>query len=102
MTAKTEIALETVNGWAVLPSSLKRADKTPRFKLNFPAYFGTHVGARNLTINESDAGYELPTRNLIERLLRRGDLFIDVGAHWGLGATRHVRQTSHVNLKFAA
>ena len=23
------------------------------------------------------------TRDLIERVLRRGDLFVDVGAHWG-------------------
>jgi FkbM family methyltransferase len=28
-------------------------------------------------------GYEPPTRDLLERVLRAGDLFVDVGAHWG-------------------
>lgn len=36
-----------------------------------------------MIINEANAGYEPPTRDLLERVLRPGDLFVDVGAHWG-------------------
>lgn len=32
------------------------------------------------------AGYEAPTRMFLRDLLRDGDLFLDVGAHWGLYA----------------
>jgi hypothetical protein len=78
-----DINLKTENGWAILPSSLKQGDETPRFNLTFPMHYATDVGALHLIVNESHAGYEVPTRNLIERELRRGDLFIDVGAHWG-------------------
>jgi FkbM family methyltransferase len=52
--------------------------------LAFPREFGdTDQGAKYLVVSEARAGYELPTRNLLERILRPGDLFIDVGAHWG-------------------
>jgi FkbM family methyltransferase len=77
------ISLQTVNGWAMLPSSLKRADQSPRFQLHFLAGLAGDVGAQHLIINEANAGYEPPTRDLLERVLRAGDLFVDVGAHWG-------------------
>jgi FkbM family methyltransferase len=78
------IHLETADGWAILPSSLKRPDRSPRFRLHFAANFAADVGAQHLIVNEAGAGYEPPTRDLIERVLRRGDLFVDVGAHWGV------------------
>jgi FkbM family methyltransferase len=78
-----DINLKTINGWAILPSSLKQGDESPRFNLTFPMHYASDVGALHLIVNESNAGYEVPTRNLIERALRRGDLFVDVGAHWG-------------------
>jgi FkbM family methyltransferase len=77
------ISLKTVNGWAILPSSLKHPDRSPRFHLHFLANLMSDVGAQHLVVNEVNAGYEPPTRDLIERLLRRGDLFVDVGAHFG-------------------
>jgi FkbM family methyltransferase len=77
------ISLKTVDGWAILPSSLKRPDRSPRFDLHFLASLASDVGAQHLIVNEANAGYEPPTRDLIERLLRRGDLFVDVGAHFG-------------------
>jgi FkbM family methyltransferase len=83
MNSDIKIDLETANGWAVLPSSLKRPDGTPRFNLSFPTYYFTDQGAVHLMANEAGNGYEPPTRNLLERTLRRGDLFLDVGAHWG-------------------
>jgi FkbM family methyltransferase len=75
--------LQTANGWVTLPSSLKRPGGAPRFNLHFPLYFVSDAGAAHLIAHETNAGYEPPTRNLIERTLRRGDLFVDVGAHWG-------------------
>lgn len=83
MNPDRNINLKTADGWAILPSSLKRPDGTPRFNLNFPSKFAADAGAQYLVINESGNGYEPPTRNLIEHILRRGDLFVDVGAHWG-------------------
>jgi FkbM family methyltransferase len=77
------ISLQTVNGWAILPSSLKHSDQSPRFHLHFLADLAGDVGAQHLIINEANAGYEPPTRDLLERVLRPGDLFVDVGAHWG-------------------
>jgi FkbM family methyltransferase len=75
-------ALQTENGWVVLPSSVKHLDAS-RFKLNFPLFYVTDLGAGHLIANEVGAGYEPPTRDLVERVLRPGDLFVDVGAHWG-------------------
>jgi FkbM family methyltransferase len=59
-------------------------DASPRFNLTFPAYFGSDAGAQHLALTETGPGYERATRNLLERFLQRGDLFVDVGAHWGL------------------
>ncbi len=83
MSPPVQIRLETANGWAVLPSSLKRADGTPRFNLNFPIPLITDQGAVHLVAHETSTGYEPSTRDLIERTLRPGDMFVDVGAHWG-------------------
>jgi FkbM family methyltransferase len=51
--------------------------------LTFPHEFSSDAGANYLVSNEVKHGYELPTRNFLEKLFRPGDLFIDVGAHWG-------------------
>ena len=84
MASDSHLSLQTQNGWAILPSSLKKPDQSPRFNLTFPAYFSSDAGARYLAASELGNGYEQPTRNLIERILRPGDLFLDVGAHWGV------------------
>lgn len=76
-------SLKSVNGWAILPSSLKHPDGRPRFAISFPGFFANDAGAEYLVASELARGYEPSTRNLIERTLRRGDLFVDVGAHWG-------------------
>jgi FkbM family methyltransferase len=75
--------LQTENGWLVLPSSLKHADDTARFRLNFPLFYLSDAGAADLIAQETNGGYDPPSRNLFERVLRRGDVFVDVGAHWG-------------------
>jgi FkbM family methyltransferase len=78
-----DVVLRLDNGWAVMPASLRSANGTPRFLLQFPANLVNDQGARHLVLSDANTGYELATRNLIERTLRTGDLFIDVGAHWG-------------------
>jgi FkbM family methyltransferase len=77
-------ALVVREGWAALPSSLRAADGSARFTLEFPQELLEDVGVKQLIEGElSGTGYEPPTRNLLEKTLRAGDLFIDVGAHFG-------------------
>jgi FkbM family methyltransferase len=69
--------------WVLLAASLTLPSGDPRFHLGFPAEFSADPGANCLVAHELRGGYELPTRNVLERAIRRGDLFVDVGAHWG-------------------
>jgi hypothetical protein len=78
-----EIKLPVRNGWVMLPASLKSPEGRPRFHLTFPYEFASDARANYLVSSEVKGGYELPTRNFLERLFQPGDLFIDVGAHWG-------------------
>jgi FkbM family methyltransferase len=71
------------NDWLLLAASLTLPNGAPRFHLGFPKEFAADPGANCLVTSELKNGYELPTRNLLERAIRPGDLFVDVGAHWG-------------------
>ena len=67
-----------------MSSSLRRPDGGPRFTIAFPTEFSEDAGARHLVRYDAlPGGYEPPTQSLIEKTLRAGDLFIDIGAHWG-------------------
>jgi len=79
-----DIVLTVKDDWTFVPASLKLPNGEPRFHLSFPREFGnTDLGAKYLVFHEAKEGYEPLTRNLLEGMLRPGDLFIDVGAHWG-------------------
>jgi FkbM family methyltransferase len=78
-----DLVLKTVNGWAIHAASLKSSTGAARFNIEFPVHLVDDQGARHLILNDAQSGYELPTRNFLEKALRPGDLFIDVGAHWG-------------------
>lgn len=81
--SRVNLSLDTA-GWITLPSSLKREDGAPRFRIAFPRRFATDPGTRHLVVSEvGRGGYEQPTRDLLERTFKAGDVFIDVGAHWG-------------------
>lgn len=68
-----------------MASSLGSEHGTPRFHIAFPRRFAGDAGARHLAVSElARGGYERPTRDLFERTFRPGDVFVDVGAHWGL------------------
>jgi FkbM family methyltransferase len=71
------------DNWVSLAASLTLPNGDPRFHLSFPKEYVADPGANCLMANELRNGYELPTRNLLERAIRPGDLFVDVGAHWG-------------------
>jgi FkbM family methyltransferase len=71
------------NNWVSLAASLTLANGEARFHLGFPKELAADAGANCLVTHELRNGYELPTRNLLERAIRPGDLFVDVGAHWG-------------------
>ena len=79
---QTELKMES-DDWVLLPASLKHANGQPRFTLAFPGRFQRDPGADYLVRHEMSGGYELPTRNFLEDFLRPGDVFVDVGAHWG-------------------
>jgi FkbM family methyltransferase len=79
-----EIRVPVRGDLAFVPASLKSPNGHSRFSVSFPKELASaDQGAKYLIFREATGGYEPPTRNLLERLLRPGDLFIDVGAHWG-------------------
>ncbi len=59
-------------------------DGSPRYTLTAPRDFLTDAGIRYLFDKErKGVGYEYATRCFLDAHLQPGDLFIDVGAHWG-------------------
>jgi FkbM family methyltransferase len=63
------------------------ADGAPRFRVTLPRAFLGDPGVRYLVARErAGIGYEYATRCFIDAHLRPGDLFLDVGAHWGVMA----------------
>jgi FkbM family methyltransferase len=78
-----KIVLEVANGWVVLQASLKSPAGVPRFRLEFPKYLRDDLGAEQLVVMDFQGGYEARSRDLLEKVLQNGDLFVDVGAHWG-------------------
>ncbi|HEY9015108.1 MAG TPA: glycosyltransferase family 9 protein, partial [Gemmatimonadales bacterium] len=71
----------------LLRSAFSKADGSPRFVMPIPRKFLGDAGIGYLARHETQfGGYEHPTRLFLDQHLRPGDLFIDVGAHWGLYA----------------
>jgi len=59
----------------------------PRFRVAAPRAYLADPGVRFLVGRErSGTGYEFATRCFIDAHLEPGDLFLDVGAHWGIMA----------------
>lgn len=77
-----------------IESAFRLADGQPRFFMTIGAGFLEDPGVRALARGEiREGGYEYPARAFLDAHLEAGDLFIDVGAHWGIfslhAATRH-------------
>jgi len=62
-----------------------RDDGQPRYRMPAPRSFLTDPGIHYLVERERKRiGYEFATRSFLDAHLQPGDLFIDVGAHWGI------------------
>lgn len=77
-----------------MPSVFRDASGEPRFTLPIPKHFLDDIAIKHLLEREiRQGGFEYPTRAFFDAHLEPGDLFIDVGAHWGVlslgAATRH-------------
>ena len=76
------------DGDLLLPSATLLPDGRPRFVMPLPPHkLATDQAIAYLARHELlNDGYERGTREIIDAHLRPGDLFIDVGAHWGVMA----------------
>ncbi|MEZ5563497.1 MAG: FkbM family methyltransferase [Gammaproteobacteria bacterium] len=73
------------DGQLMLESATRRTDGRPRFVMPIPASMIADPGINVLTRHETmHDGFERITRDIIDAHLRPGDIFIDVGSHWGL------------------
>lgn len=82
---------------SVLPAAFKNEQGQPRFEMPIPPHFLQDAGISFLWKHESSHdGYEYPTRKFFDEHLQPGDVFLDIGAHWGIfslsAATRHPGQ----------
>ncbi|HEY1720158.1 MAG TPA: FkbM family methyltransferase [Magnetospirillaceae bacterium] len=74
-------------GAVPLHSVFPAADGRSRFKMGLPHVYMADPGVRFLLGRErSGVGYEYATRCFIDAHLESGDLFLDIGAHWGVMA----------------
>ena len=71
----------------VVPSAFTDAGGRPRFAMPIPGALREDAGLRVLAREEvQDGGFEHATRRFFDEHLQPGDLFVDVGAHWGIYA----------------
>lgn len=74
-----------LDGDAVFDTLMTGPDGKPRFRMWVPRAMLTDAGLSYLALREnSGAAYEYATRSFIDHHLRPDDLFLDVGAHWGI------------------
>lgn len=85
----------TADGQAVLPSATLTPEGRPRFAMKLlPALIDGDVGVSYMVRHELfHDGFERITRDVIDAHLLPDDVFVDIGAHWGImslsAATRH-------------
>ncbi len=73
------------DGAFLLPSRFRNEDDTPRFVLPVPRLSVPDLAIRVLIREEALVdGYEAAGRCFFDAHLQPGDVFVDVGAHWGL------------------
>jgi len=83
----------------LLPSVFRDPKGDARFNLPIPKAFLKDPAIKHLIEREARyGGFEYPTRAFFDAHLEPGDVFIDVGAHWGMlslsAATRHPGEIS--------
>ena len=73
------------SGRVHLPSVFKDPDGHPLFAMTIPSSLWHDAGMRYLIAHEHlFGGYEYPSRAFLLAHLSPGDVFVDVGAHWGV------------------
>jgi FkbM family methyltransferase len=98
--SQIQVTMPMVEGQPILPSTAKGPDGKPRFHVPLlKELINTDGGVRYLVSYESVyGGYEASSRQFFDAHLEPGDVFIDVGAHWGVfslsAATRHPGQVA--------
>ncbi len=93
-------------GSMAVHSVFPAGDGAPRFKVAVPRVYLGDFGVRYLVRRErAGIGYEFATRCFIDAHLEPGDLFLDVGAHWGImslhAATRWTGQVKVIAFEAA-
>lgn len=69
----------------IAPSAFKFGDGRPAFRMPVPKSYLSDAGVGFLVRHETQyGGYEYPARRFIVDHLEPGDLFIDIGSHWGI------------------
>ncbi len=75
------------DGEVIVPSVFRTADGEPRFVMPLPRASLKDPGINHLQVYETRfGGFEFAARNFFDQHLMPGDLFLDVGAHWGMFA----------------
>ena len=79
---------------ARLTAAFPDANGKPRFTMALPRAALQDPGIAALVRGETErGGYEYPARQFLDDHLEPDDLFVDIGAHWGIfalhAATRH-------------
>lgn len=83
--AQALYALRRQNEAVVLPAAFRNGQGRPRFVMRLERALLADPGAAFLLRRESDfGGYEYATRTFLDAHLEPGDLFLDIGAHWGI------------------
>lgn len=76
----------TSNGHVLLASALHDASGQPRFHVPIPDDLTADIAVVTMMSHESGNGFERPFRDFFDALLKPGDVFVDVGAHFGMFA----------------
>ena len=73
------------DGSKLLPSFQQKADGTARFVMVLPKAYHEDPGLSIMARCEAlHSGYEFPYRKFLDSHLEPGDVFIDIGAHFGI------------------
>lgn len=77
---------KTQDGQAILPSATTMPDGKPRFLMKLvPELINTDAGVSYMVRHELfHEGFERITRDIVDVHLQPGDVFVDIGAHWGI------------------
>lgn len=96
--SKTTLAT-TPDGYVLVPSVLRRPDRSPRFNFVVAQALMNDLGIKHLVQHELfHGGFEIAARRFFDHHLRDGDLFLDIGAHVGSFALTMATNPAHIQV----